>query len=304
MVTLITVVPIRPEPGNTPTGPIGRHLAGWLLAAGERVRVLAPASELAGWPQDVEVVAGDVTRPADSPGAFTGVDRLFLAGAIPATVPELLEIAGNGGVRRIVVLSSHGPEFEIDQPPETSYLLAIERAVEASAAEWTHVRPSAVMASLLVGGYPATGASWAQTIRAGQVIREPYIHAAYPFVDEDDVAAVATAALLDNRYAGRVVEAAGLAISAAERVQILGDALGRTIPLEELTPEQARKLWRDQGWPEETIEVTLGAQEWFLTHPGEHEQWRSQQDPTVEQMIGRPPRTFADWVTDHLQAFR
>lgn len=93
-----------------------------------------------GWQDGVEVVEGSITRPVARADVFAGVDGVFLAGAVPATVRDALDVAEDAGVRRIVVLSSHGPEYEEAYPPETWFWLAIERAVEHSGMEWTHLR--------------------------------------------------------------------------------------------------------------------------------------------------------------------
>jgi hypothetical protein len=82
-----------------------------------------------------------------------------------------------------VVLSSHGPEYEEAYPPETWFWLAMERAVERSGMEWTHIRPSAVMGAMIEGTYPATGSDWPDTIRGERVVREAFLDSGhYPFI--------------------------------------------------------------------------------------------------------------------------
>lgn len=293
MTTLLTAVPERNIAGAVPTVPVARRLAIRLLEAGDRVRVLVPASEVHDWPEAVEVVEGDITQPAESPGAFHGIDRMFLAGASPDTVYEAVQLAEEGGVSRIAVLSSHGPEFEIQWGPDSWFWLAIEVVVERSSAKWTHIRPSAVMASALTGA----GATWAELIRAGDKIREACPDARYPFIDEDDLAAVVVAAMSDDRYSGGILEASGEPVSSRERIQMIGEALGRDIPFEEISPEEAREVWKRQGWSEDIAEVSLNARAAFLEQPPEL-------DPTVEQVLGRPPTSFRQWVSKHIDKFR
>ena len=73
--------------------------------------------------------------------------------------------------------------------------LAIEKAVERSGIAWTHIRPSAVMGAVLEGTYPATGSDWPETIPADGVVREAFLNEGhYPFIHEEDLAAVAAAA--------------------------------------------------------------------------------------------------------------
>lgn len=94
--------------------------------------MLAEPGECSGWPAEVEVVIGSIGQPLPSAEIFAGVDAVFLAGAHPSTVEASLRSAGEAGVQRIVLLSSHGPEYEQYNPPETWHWLAIERAVERS----------------------------------------------------------------------------------------------------------------------------------------------------------------------------
>ena len=218
---------------------------------------------------------------------------MFLAGASPDSVYDAVQLAEEGGVRHIVDLSSHGPEFEIQWPPDSWYWLAIEVVVERSSAMWTHIRPSAVMASMLTGA----GATWADLIRVGDTIQEAYPDARYPFIDEDDLAAVVVAALSDDKYSGRVLEASGAPVSIRERIQLISEALGRVIPFEEISPDEAREVWSRQGWSEEVTEVTLTARFAFLAQPPEP-------DPTVEQVLGRPPTSFMRWFSKCIDEFR
>ncbi|MFG1916879.1 SDR family oxidoreductase [Micromonospora sp. NPDC048898] len=129
---LLTAVKARKDAGSSPTGIVGRSLARQLLAAGDRVRVLAEPGQADDWPDGVEVVEGSITRPLEYAGVFDGVHGVFLAGAVPTTAWDALAAARDAGVRRVVVLSSHGPEYEESHPPETWFWLAIERAAECS----------------------------------------------------------------------------------------------------------------------------------------------------------------------------
>lgn len=219
---LLTTVAPRKREGSSPTGLVGRHLARQLLDSGVSVRVLAEPGQLDGWAQGTQVMSGSITSPQDAAQAFAGVAKVFLAGAEPNSVKEVTRFAAAAGIERIVVLSSHGPEYEQAFPAETWFWLAIEKAVESCGIPWTHIRPSAVMGASLEGTYPATGSDWMDSIRREGVIREPLVDRAYyPFIHEADLAAVAAAALLQDDYVGQILEAIGLPISTRSRVAAL-----------------------------------------------------------------------------------
>ncbi len=303
-VFLLTAVPPSKREGSSPTGLVGRHLAGQLLDCGVSVRVLAETGQLEGWPPGAEIVRGSISSPQDAAAAFAGVARVFLAGAEPGSAKEVVEAAAAAGVERIVVLSSHGPEYEVKFPPETWFWLAVEKAVETSGVAWTHIRPSAVMGACLEGTYPATGSDWAFSIRREGVVREPLLDSGYyPFIHEADLAAVAAVALLQDGYTGRVLEAVGLPISTRSRVAAIEDAIGRKVATQELTANQGRDAWRRLGWPSGGIQVTLYGLKAYASQLNELTEWTLAQEPSVEALIGRRPISFEQWAREHIDVY-
>ncbi|MET9323444.1 NAD(P)H-binding protein [Streptomyces sp. NPDC003038] len=304
-ICLLTVVSRRKDEGNSPTGIVGRSLARQLLAKGRQVRVIAEPDQCDGWPDAVEVVEGSITRPVECSRAFDGVEAVFLAGAHPSTVQDALTLARDAAARKIVLLSSHGPEYEEANPPETWFWLAIEKAVERSGLAWTHIRPSAVMGAVIEGTYPATGSDWPDTVRADGVVREAFLDQGhYPFIHEEDLAAVATAALIGDDYTGTVIEAVGPPLSTRSRVRSIAAALRCDIDTVQLAPDESRAIWQHLGWPDGAIDVTLYALEEYGARFAELAQWTLDQQPSVQDIIGRPPRTYDDWVSENIDAFR
>ncbi|PSK99952.1 uncharacterized protein YbjT (DUF2867 family) [Murinocardiopsis flavida] len=302
---LLTAVSPRKSEGASPTGIVGRSLARQLLAAGDRVRVLAEPDQTHGWPAAVELVAGSITRPPAHAAVFDGVDSVFLAGADPVSARAAMVLARAAGVRRIVVLSSHGPEYEAANPPETWFWLAVEQTVEHSGMEWAHIRPSAVMGAMFEGCYPATGSGWPDTIRSGPVVREALLDSGhYPFIHEDDLAAVAAAALREDAYGGTVIEAVGPPLSTRSRVRSIADAIGGGIATAELSPADGRADWRRRGWPDGAIDVTLYALAEYGERLAELTQWTLDQRPSVREIIGRPLRTYDEWAVENADRFR
>ncbi|MFI5485774.1 MULTISPECIES: NmrA family NAD(P)-binding protein [Micromonospora] len=265
------------------TGRAGRHVVSELLARGVPVRALTrDPARATGLPAGVEVVAGDLTDPATLPAAFEGVVGVHLltaAGDDYATLrtgPEIVALAERAGVRRLAVLwnGKAGP---------------VEEAVRAGRLEWTMLQPVDFMSNTL---------HWAESIRAAGEVREPFADVRSAVVDEADVGAVAAEVLTGDGHAGQAYTLTGpQALTPRQRLATVAAATGRELRFVELTEEQARARWRQAGYDEELIDLLAS--------------WQGDPPPvaytvtdTVQRLLGRPPRTFADWARAHADAFR
>ncbi|MBB5155090.1 NAD(P)H-binding protein [Saccharopolyspora phatthalungensis] len=269
------------------TGNVGRRVVDRLLAAGVSVRALTRRPETAGLPGDVEVVGGGLTEREALVTALAGVDRVFLF-PVPEGVGTFVEQAQAAGVPRVVLLSAKAVEFAESNPIGDGHRV-IEQALEAGGFEWTHLRP---------GSFATNSFAWAPSIRAGGVVREPYADARQTPIHEDDIAAVAVTALQEDGHAGMAYPLSGPeAITPREQVQAIGAAIGREIEFEEDAPEQARARWLDSGIPAAVADTLLSYRARAARAPEAPVQ-------TVEQVTGRPARTFAEWAIDHADDFR
>lgn len=267
------------------TGNVGRHVVRGLVEAGQPVRALTRDPDRAALPAGVEVVRGDLTRPESLTGALDGVDRVSLF-PVPEAVQGFLDVASRAGVRRIVVLSSAAAASSNGIGRRH---LAVEQAVEAAGAEWTHVRPGAFASNALW--------NWGPSIRAEGVVRAPYGDAAVAPVHEADIAAVITTALLEEGHTGRRYELSGpQSLTHREQVEILGRAIGRDIAFVELSPEQARERML-RTVPEPVVDALLGLWAAAVGVP-------ATVLPTVEQVTGHQARSFAQWAAEHADRFR
>lgn len=81
-----------------------------------------------------------------------------------------------------------------------------------------------------------------------------------------------------------------------EKVRTISEAIGKDIRFVELTEDQARERMRIKGAQEDVIDFVIG---WHANPP------KSAYTvvPTVEQVTGRPARTSAEWVSEHVQYF-
>jgi hypothetical protein len=69
------------------------------------------------------------------------------------------------------------------------------------------------------------------------------------------------------------------------------------LSFEELPPEQVRQAMLAQGLPEDVPDRLLGSLADYAKQPGPS-------SDTVEQVLGRPALTFAEWAAEHADAFR
>ncbi|WP_381795647.1 NAD(P)H-binding protein [Streptomyces niveus] len=264
------------------TGTVGRQIVLELLSRGHRVRALTRDPAKADFPDGVEVVRGDLADPASLVPALEGVTGLHLItfdGGLFApleTGPEIVELAGKAGVRRITVLNGGGAT-------------PLQGAVQAGGIAWTVIMPVEFMANAL---------EWAEGIRADDTVREPFVGRLSAMVHEGDIGAVAAVALSEDGHGGKSYLITGPeALTIQDKADALAGARGRKIEVVELSEAQAVEQWRAAGQPEEVIGFLL---EVYGNTPPEG------RTPigTVAEVTGRPARTFAQWAAEHADAFR
>jgi uncharacterized protein YbjT (DUF2867 family) len=287
----VTRTRVQPILVTGATGRVGRLVVDQLLAAGLPVRALSRQPAAAKLPADVEIVAGDLTIPESLDTALRDVSAVFLVWtAPPATAPAVIErLAAHA--RRVVFLSSphRTPHPFFQQPNPMAVLHAdIERLIAASGVASTIIRPG-MFASNVVHW-------WATSIRRGDVVRWPYGAAETAPIDERDIAAVAARALYEDGHAGGDYVLTGPeSLSQAKQVSIIGEAIGRRIQFEELSPDDFRR--ETEGiWPRPAVEMLLAAWGATIGRP-------AFVTSTVSDVTGSPARTFRQWAGDHADAF-
>ncbi|WP_433333321.1 NAD(P)H-binding protein [Spirillospora sp. CA-294931] len=261
------------------TGNVGRHLVKELTNAGHRVRALTRDPASAPPLDGVEFVSGDLTRPETLERALDGATGLHLITAgetgTLTTGPDIARLAEKAGVRRVTVLwgGERGP---------------VEEAVQDGGLDWTLLEPTEFMSNAL---------AWAEAIRTEGVVREPFAETRNAMVHEGDIARVAAAALTSPGHAGRAYVISGPeALTVPDKIGVLSAALGREIEYVELTEEQARERMRAAGHSEDMVDFVVG---WHADPPPMGYTVTS----TVEDVTGRPARSFAEWAKEHAARF-
>jgi uncharacterized protein YbjT (DUF2867 family) len=255
------------------------------------VRALTRRPAAARLPAAVEVVSGDLTVPESLEAGLEGVGAVFLVWtAPPTTAPAVVERLATHA-RRVVFLSSphRTPHPFFQQSNPLAVLHAdIERLIAAAGLASTIIRPGMFASNALNW--------WAPAIRDGDVVRWPYGAAETAPIDQRDIASVVARSLYEDGHAGGDYVLTGSeSLSQAEQVSIIGEAIGRRIQFEELSPEDFRRETAG-SWPRPVVDMLLAAWGATLGRP-------AFVTSTVSNVVGSPPRTFRQWAVDHSAAF-
>ncbi len=275
------------------TGTVGSEVVEQLLAAGQRVRVLArnPA-KAAKFGAGVEVVQGDLEKPETLPAAFTDIEKVFLLSAgheIARLEGHAIDAAKKASVKHVVKLSAEGaaydPAIQLGHWHRES-----EKNLEESGLAWTILRP---------GNFDTNTLRWAPSIQAQGLVFHITGDGKSTPIDPRDIAAVAVTALTTPGHEGKIYELTGPeALSVAEQVAKISKAIDK--PLQAIdTPEAAaRSAMLAEGMPRELVEAVLELMAHIRAGRG------ARLTNTVAEVLGREPRTFDAWVKDNLTAFR
>ncbi|MFJ7155214.1 NAD(P)H-binding protein [Streptomyces sp. NPDC101118] len=277
------------------TGNVGPHALAQLLEAGVTARalVLKDDPHIGRVPEGVELFEGDLADPDSLDAALEGVDAVFLmwpffttsVETAPAVVRKI-----EAAARRVVLVSSVGVHIGLERVDNNCHAY-LEELLEDTALEWTFLRTT---------GFQANALGFAGQIRNGGTVHFPYGAATRTSVHEADVAAVAVASLTERgtAHAGQKYLVTGpLAESQEEQVRIIGEVLGRELEWRDIEHQAARDAMVGAGWPPSYAD---GALDYFRMLTTEAEVGST----VVEEVTGRPARTFREWALEHTAVFR
>ena len=269
------------------TGNVGSEVVRALLEGGEHVRALVPsADEAARLPAGVEGFVGDLNEPDSLVEAFEGARGVYLLAGYNGT-PRLLAHARAAGVEHVVLQSTSLVPFGNVNNAFAAYHIEAEAAVRESGLAWTFTQSNSFMSNAY---------QWLPQLRAGDVVRVGFADIPEAMIDPFDIAAVAVSAFNSSEHRGRSYHLTGPeSLLPAERLRVLGDALGRPLQLVALSNDEAREEL-SKSLPPEFVDAFIS-----IFADGNHD--LSRVLPTVQDITGRPPRTFAQWVAAHADAF-
>ena len=277
------------------SGNVGIELARILKSRGVRFRAMV-RSPAAAKQLDVlahaELVTGDFNDSVTVARALDGIDRAFLltpsSEQAEAQQRAFVEVASREGVRHVVKLS----QWAADPGSPVRFLryhAAVEQDLRSSGMAFTFLRPNLFMEGLL-----ALRASIATEGRLFAAAGDARISA----VDVRDIAAVAAAALTEPGHEGCTYDITGPeALTHAEMAEHLGQALERRVEFMDVPPDAWRQallgfglpVWQADGLVEDYAHYRRG--EAAAVASG------------VQDVTGKAPRSFAEFVRDYARVF-
>jgi uncharacterized protein YbjT (DUF2867 family) len=256
------------------------------------VRSRAKARAFEAFPT-VELVEGDMTRPATLEAALSGVDRVLLISSPDQQMAErqstFIDAARKADVRHIVKFSGLSAA-DVDTPFVFGSMHAeIERYLEGSGLAWTHLRPSQFMTEYL---------REVPTILAQSGLFLPLEDAKLVPVDVADIAKAAFALLTTPGHEAKIYAMSGPeALSMEEVAEQISTAIGRAVRYVSITREARRQALLAAGVPPFSVDA-LDAQ------AGERlKGTEGTVHPETHTALGIPPTPFADFARRNAGAF-
>ncbi|GGZ25499.1 NmrA family protein [Streptomyces inusitatus] len=255
------------------TGKTGRRVAAALTRAGFTPKIASRSGE----------VRFDWHSDATWGPALEGVRAVYVVDSqgpeAPAEVAAFAKAAKASGVERLVLLSAR---VWGELGGET---LATERAVQESGLDWTVLRPAWFNQNF-------AEEPWYTVPFSEGELRIPAGEGREPFVDLEDLADVAVAALTEDGHAGETYVLSGPeALTLHEVVTAVSTSTGRPLTYTPVTREQYIEEMEARGYPRAYGEVFSDLFH-HISVSGSAEL-----SDGVRRAIGREPRPFSDYVS-------
>ncbi|HEU5155804.1 MAG TPA: NAD(P)H-binding protein [Streptosporangiaceae bacterium] len=252
------------------TGKTGRRVVQRLTALDRPVRI---GSRSGGVPFDWADPATWEPALDNVAAAYVSYYPDLAAPGAPEAIGSFTEAALKAGTRRLVLLSGRGEEEA----------QASEQVLAASGADWTVLRCSWFNQNF-------SESHLLDPIAAGHLVL-PAGPVGEPFVDADDIADVATAVLTQDGHIGRLYELTGpRLLTFAEAVATIAAATGRAIDYTQVSGAEFAASLTAEGVPGDEVELLT-----YLFTTVLDGRNASLCDG-VQQVLGRPPRDFADYA--------
>ena len=276
----------HPNPTTHPRGPRATLVLGGTGKTGRRI-----VDRLRALDVPVRIGSRSAEPPFDWddestwPPALEGVGAVYISyypdlAAPGATdvIRSLASAAVTAGVEHLVLLSGRG-EDEAQ---------ACERLIQEAGVDWTILRASWFSQNFSESYLLDAVLSGEVAVPAGDVPE--------PFVDADDIADVAVAALTEDGHAGQLYELTGpRMLTFEEAIAEIAKAADRDVAFVPVSPEDYAAALAAEGVPDEFIELVV-----YLFTTVLDGRNASLTDG-VQRALGREPRDFYDYAWDTAQ---
>lgn len=254
------------------TGKTGRKVAEKLAEMDYDVRIGSRKS----------IPSFDWDNEADWPALLEGIDAVYITFQPDLAVPGAVEkiesfttAAINRGVKKLVLLSGKG-EAEAQRA---------EEVIKRSGVEWTIVRASWFNQNF-------SESFFLEPLLAGHMAL-PKADEPIPFIDTEDIADVAVAALTNDIHSGNVYELTGQQqFTLRQATKKIAEATGREIQFTEVTIDEYGEAMKDAGVPDDFVWLVsylfreiLVPENSIITND-------------VKRVLGREARSFDDYVRE------
>jgi uncharacterized protein YbjT (DUF2867 family) len=278
------------------TGKTGSETAKALVARGVKARALVRNAEKAAALKaaGIELVVGDVTDAAVMKQALAGVEKFLLL--MPngqqqlAQEKQAVDLARAAGVRHIVKMSSMEAVADATAPiPQVHW--ASEEYIRASGLAWTMIKPNFFMQNFLGS---------AKSIKENKSFSMPMGDGKTAMADARDIGAATAEALAGKGHEGKSYEITGPeVISFHQAAERFSEVLGTTITYIPADPEVYLGILKrvlPNEWHANAVsmlfrEIAEGVAPPHVTD-------------TFRKLTGREPISLAQFVRDHIGAFR
>jgi uncharacterized protein YbjT (DUF2867 family) len=280
------------------TGTIGSLVIKGLAEARADVKALVRQAGKRSFPAGVTEVVGDLTDVPSMRAALSSVRTLFLLNAVtPDEVTQALialNLAREVGIERIVYLSViHADKYT--NVPHFTGKYTVERMIESLDVPATILRPAYFMQN---------ERSVQQVIQGHGVYPMPIGSAGVAMVDTRDIADVAVAELLRRDQAAEPLPRVTLDLVGPERLtgalaaQAWSAALGRDVAYggDDVAAFEAQMASFGPAWLAYDMRLMMAGIQQFGMHGAVGAVDR------LQSMLGRPLRTYADFVREAVGA--
>jgi len=261
---------------------------------GENYRAMyRSATEAAKAPAGSSTVIADFGKKDSLPPALRNVTSVYI---VCSPIPQLIELEWNmidacvnAGVSHIVLSSAMGArEYRKSFP---SWHRRVEDKLKSTKISFTILRPNSFHQNVLT--------YYAPSIRSQGAFHASMGSARVSFVDARDIAVVAAKALAGGEHSGKTYELNGPeALTYAELAEKITKHSGRDVQYVDIPPEVQRKAMLDRGMLEWQADALLDLQAYYVKGKG------GNVDGLLEQLIGRPPITMDQFLSEFPSEFR